>query len=415
MNIISPIKISYKYLLAAKFRSFLTILGIIIGVGSVIVIMAIGQSAQSLILGQISGVGSDLIGVLPGASDDNSPPPAAMGVIIKTLQYDDLEVLADGKTVPEISSGAGYVVGTETAEYEGTSLTASFVGTTSGYIDTENTEMEKGRFISKEEEASLSRVAVIGTKLAKDLFADDDPIGKRLKLKDQNFSVIGILKERGSAGFGLSSQDDTVYIPVKSAQKLILGTDYLGFIRLKVKNADLIPQAIANVKTTLRDRHNIDDSSKDDFSVRDQASAMETVKKVTDVLRYFLLVIGAISLIVGGVGIMNIMLIAVTQRIREVGLRKAVGAKNGDVTIQFLIEAVFISLLGGIIGIIGGITMSFLISAVAKLLKYDWPLIISWQSVFIATAVSIVIGIVFGIYPARKAAKISPMEALRYE
>ncbi len=416
MNIVSPIKISYKYLLAAKLRSFLTILGIIIGVASVIIIMAIGQSAQKLILDQISGVGSDLIGILPGASDDeNSPPPAAMGIIIKTLKYDDLKALTDGKKVPEVSSGAGYVLGTETAEYEGTSVTASFIGTTSGYVLTENTEVEKGRFISEDEEASLSRVAVLGTQIAKDIFGSDDPIGKRIKLKDQNFSVIGLLKKRGSSSFGMSSQDDTIYIPVKSAQKIILGTDHLGFIRLKVKSSELIPQAIANVKATLRDRHNIDDPSKDDFSVRDQASAMETVEKVTNILRYFLLVIGAISLIVGGVGIMNIMLIAVSQRIREVGLRKAVGAKNSDVTFQFLIESVFISFLGGVIGIVSGIVVSFLISVVANILKYDWPFIISWQSVFVATVVSILIGVIFGLYPARKAATISPMEALRYE
>lgn len=415
MDIINPIKISYKYLLAAKFRSFLTILGIIIGVASVIVIMAIGQSAQVLILDQISGVGSNLIGVLPGASDEDGPPAAVMGIITTTLKYEDLIALTNGRNVPEVVSGAGYVTGTEVASYKGVNLTASFNGTTTGYLDVENTEVESGRFFIQDEETNMTRVAVIGINISKDLFNGDDPIGKTVKIKDHNFTVIGILKKRGSAGFGLSSQDDTVFIPIKTAQKLLLGIDHLGFMRLKVKDASLVPEAIANTKATLRERHNIDDPSHDDFSVRDQASAIETIRKVTDVLRYFLLAIGTISLIVGGVGIMNIMLIAVSQRIREVGLRKAVGARNNDVQVQFLIESVFISLLGGVIGIIIGIVVSFFISLVAQFLQYSWPFIISWQSVFVAASVSGAIGVIFGLYPARRASRISPMEALRYE
>lgn len=415
MHILSPIKISYRYLMAAKLRSFLTMLGVIIGVASVIIIMAIGQSAQALILNQISGVGSNLIGILPGASNEDGPPAAAMGIITTTLKYDDLEVLINSRNVPGVVAGAGYVMGTQTAEYKGVNLSASFAGVTSGYIEVENSKMASGRFITKDEEVGLSRVAVVGSNLAKDLFGTDDPLGKIFKLKDQNFTVIGTLDKRGSSGFGTSSQDDSIYVPVKTAQKLLLGINHLGFIRLKINDAALVPSAIANVKTTLRERHNIDDPTNDDFSVRDQASAMETIKKVTDVLRYFLLAIGTISLIVGGVGIMNIMLIAVTQRVREVGLRKAVGAKNGDVRFQFLVESVFISLLGGLVGIISGILFSFLVSVVINLLNYTWPFIISWQSVFVATAVSVVIGVIFGLYPARKASRISPMEALRYE
>lgn len=415
MNILSPIKISYKYLMAAKLRSFLTMLGVVIGVASVIIIMAIGQSAQALILDQISGVGSNLVGVLPGASNEDGPPAAAMGIVTTTLKYADLEALLNRRNVPEVVSGAGYALGTQTAEYKGSSLSASFAGVTSGYIEVENTKIISGRFFSQDEEVSLSRIAVIGNTLAKDLFGSDDPLGKSFKLKDQNFTVIGILDKRGSSGFGTSSQDDSIYVPLRTAQKILLGIDHLGFVRLKIMDAVSVPSAIANVKTTLRESHNIDDPANDDFSVRDQASAMETIKKVTDVLRYFLLAIGTISLIVGGVGIMNIMLIAVTQRIREVGLRKAVGARDSDVRFQFLVESVFISLLGGLLGIVIGILFSLLVSVVINALDYNWPFIISWQSVFVATAVSAVIGIIFGLYPARKASQISPMEALRYE
>jgi putative ABC transport system permease protein len=414
--ILSPIKISYRNLMAAKFRSFLTILGIIIGVASVIIIMSIGQSAQALILDQISGVGSNLIGILPGASEnENSPPPAVMGIIIKTLKYEDLLALINRRNVPEVASGAGYVTGTEAASYNGTNVAASFQGTTASYIDVENAEVESGRFITKDEEANLSKVVVIGKNLAQDLFSGDDPIGKTFKLKDQNFTVIGVFKKRGSSSFGLSSQDDTIFVPLKTAQKLLLGIDHLGYIRLKIKDSTLIPAAIANTKMTLRERHNIDDPSKDDFSVRDQASALNTITNVTNVLRYFLLAIGTISLVVGGVGIMNIMLIAVNQRIREVGLRKAVGAKNNDVRIQFLIESAFISFLGGIIGLIIGVAVSYLISVVAQLLQYNWPFIILWQSIVVAVLVSGGVGIIFGLYPAQKASRVSPMEALRYE
>lgn len=415
MLLLNPIKISYKNLTAAKWRSFLTILGIIIGVASVIIIMAIGQSAQALILGQISGVGSNLIGVLPGASDEKGPPAAVLGISVTTLTYDDLNSLRDGRNVPEAEAGAGYVMGTASAVYNGTTLNASFTGTTASYIEVENANIAQGRFFTKDEETNLARMAILGSTLAQDLFGPDDPLNKVFELKDQNFTVVGVLEERGSTSFGLGSQDDAVFVPLKTAQKLLLGINHLGYARLKVKSADLIPSAIANTKITLRDRHDIDNPADDDFSVRDQASALSAITNVTNILRYFLLTIGAISLIVGGVGIMNIMLIAVNQRIREVGLRKAVGARTDDVMAQFLVESASISLAGGLIGIIIGIFVSYLVSVIVRNLGYDWQFFVSWQSIFVAAAVSILIGIIFGIYPARKASRISPMEALRYE
>jgi len=416
MKLLNPIKISYKNLLAAKFRSFLTMLGIIIGVGSVIIIMAIGQSAQELILDQVKGIGTNLIGVIPGASsDDKSPPAAAMGISITTLTYDDLEALRNPRNIPEAEDGAGYVVGSDTVSYGGLDKALSFTGTTASYINVETAEVENGRFFTKEEEANLSKVAVIGSKMALEFFGNDNPIGKTIKIKEQNFNVIGVFKDRGSSTFGMSSQDDSVFVPLKTGQKILLGINYLSYARLKVKNPDLIPSAIANVKATLRERHHIKDPSKDDFSVRDQASALETITNITDILRYFLLAIGTVSLIVGGVGIMNVMLIAVNQRVREVGLRKAVGARNPEIIAQFLIESATISSLGGIAGIILGILLSFVASVIIQALDYYWPFIISVPSIFVAFGVSVFIGIIFGIYPARKASQISPMEALRYE
>lgn len=416
MKLLNPIKISYKNLTAAKLRSFLTMLGIIIGVGSVILIMAIGQSAQELILDQIKGIGTNLIGVIPGASSsENSPPPAVMGVSTTTFTYDDLEALRSGRNIPEVVAGAGYVIGSETVSYNGQDEEFSFMGTTASYMEVETAELEKGRFFTSEEEINLSKTVVLGSQMAKDFFGNDDPLGKTIKIKEQNFNVVGVFKERGSSAFGLGSQDDSVFVPLKTGQKILLGINYLTFARLKVRSPELIPSAIANTKITLRERHGIKDPAKDDFSVRDQASALEMITNITDILRYFLLAIGTVSLIVGGVGIMNVMLIAVNQRVREVGLRKAVGARNSEIISQFLIESATISSLGGIIGIILGVLLAFLASIIIKALDYFWPLIISPASVFIAFGVSALIGIVFGIYPARKASRISPMEALRYE
>jgi len=402
--------------MANKFRSFLTILGIIIGVGAVIVIMAIGGSAQALILSQISGVGSNLVGVLPGASDEKGPPAQAMGIIITTLTYDDFLALVDKKNVPNVEIGAAYAQGTRTVSYDDNDFTFAIMGTTHEYINVESVELGEGRFFSAEEDTDLSRIAVIGADTKTELFGEDDALGKRIEIKNENFTVVGVLKRKGSSGFGVASPDDSIIVPLKTAQKIVLGFDHLSFLRLKIRNIDEIPKAKEDVKATLRDRHDIDDPKDDDFSVRDIASALETIKNVTNVLKYFLLGVGSISLLVGGVGIMNIMLISVNQRIREVGLRKAVGAKNVTIMIQFLIESVTITLIGGIVGIILGVLIAFVISLVViNIFGYEWEFIVSWQSIAVATTVSILIGLIFGMYPARKASRISPMEALRYE
>ncbi len=413
--LISTIRVSYQNLIAHKLRSFLTILGVIIGVAAVIVIFSIGQSAQDLILSQLRGVGSNLVAVIPGAADEEGPPAAAFGIAITTLKYEDLEELRDEKNVPEVEAGAGYVTGTAIVTYEGEEKTASYVGTTASYLDVENTEVEKGRFFIEDEETNLSRVAVIGSTIAQDLFGDEDPVNKKIEIKDQKLTIIGVMEERGAAAFGMSNQDESIFIPLKTTQELILGINHLGFVRLKVRNEELINSAKANVLLTMREQHDIDDPALDDFSVRDMASALETLTNVTNVLRYFLLAIGTISLLVGGVGIMNIMLISVHQRIREIGVRRAVGAKKIDILIQFIAESATVSFIGGVIGIIVGIGVSFLAAVIIQALGFEWNFILSFWSILVASAVSIAIGVIFGAYPARKASKVSPMEALRYE
>jgi putative ABC transport system permease protein len=413
MNISSPIKISVKYLLAAKFRSFLTILGIIIGIASVIVVMAIGGSAQKLILNQVSGVGSNLIGVLPGASEEDGPPASAMGIVVTTLKYVDLRALQEKRNVPNLVNAVAYVSGSAPVKSKNSSYQVSYQGVTASLIDVEDIKLQSGRFFIKEEDTNLAHVAVLGANRARDLFPNEDPIGKTITIKDLSFTVVGILSERGSVGF--SNTDDIIYVPLFSAQKLLLGIDYVNFMRIKIDASSNVDRAVIDVKKTLREQHKIKDDANDDFSVRNSAQALETMTTVTNILKYFLAAVAAISLIVGGVGIMNIMLISVNQRVREVGLRKAVGAKNVHIISQFLIEAIFITLIGGILGIIFGVLVAFLAAVIIKSLGYDWEFIVTLSSILLATSVSVVIGIIFGIYPARKASQISPMEALRYE
>ncbi|MEI7891262.1 MAG: ABC transporter permease [bacterium] len=399
--------------MAAKFRSFLTILGIIIGIASVIIVMAIGASAQQLILAQVSGAGSNLIGILPGASNDKGPPASALGIVTTTFKQRDLDAILLKKNVPNVVAASGYVSGIGSAKYKNNSNEASFQGVSADFISVEKNDLSFGRFFTVEENTGLARVAVLGAKKAKDLFGSDDPIGKIFSLKDVNFTVIGILAEKG--GSAVSNPDDLVYVPILTAQKIMLGIDYLNFARIKVDKPENVERATADIKYTLRIAHKIKNSSDDDFSVRNTAQALDIITNITNVLKYFLAGIAAISLLVGGIGIMNIMLISVNQRIREVGLRKAVGARNRHIITQFLIESVFITMIGGVIGIILGIFISFIASIIINALGYKWDFLISFSSIIVATIVSMLIGILFGIYPAKKAARISPMEALRYD
>ena len=414
MRFSDPAKIAYNNLKAAKFRSFLTILGIVIGIAAVIIIIAVGSSAQELILDQVKGIGSNLIGVLPGAAEEKGPPASALGIVITTLKYDDLKALLRKGNVPNVVDGAGYISGNETVQYEDIDKNYTFRGTTASYIDVESAKIAKGRFFTKEEEASLARLAVLGTEVAADLFGQGgDAIGKKIKIGDQSFEVIGVFEERGAAAF--SNQDTAIFIPLFTAQKIMLGVDYLNFVRLKVDKEENIDRAKADVITTLREQHDIKKPQDDDFSVRDQKTGLEAITRVTGAIKYFLAAIAAISLLVGGVGIMNTMLISVNQRIREVGLRKAIGAKNRVIMLQFLMESVVITLIGGVIGILTGVAVSALAALIIQKLGYHWPFIVTFSSIVLAVSISALVGIFFGIYPARRAAKLNVVEALRYE
>ncbi|MFZ1720432.1 MAG: ABC transporter permease [Candidatus Moraniibacteriota bacterium] len=413
MKLSDPIKISYRSLTASKTRFLLTVLGIVIGVASVIMVMAIGASAQRLILSQVEKVGSNLVGILPGASEEDGPPASAFGIITTTLTNDDLKAIRERRNAPHLIAVSGYVSGSATIEGGGESFEVSYQGVSPDMITVESTKVAEGRFFFAEEESNLSRVIVLGATRAGELFPDRDPIGETVKLKDIPFRVVGVLAERGSTAF--SNPDVLVFVPLAAAQKLLLGINYLNFARGKVDTPENVDRTAQDITILLRDRHQIEDGEQSDFSVRNTAAAIGILTNITNVLKYFLIAIASISLLVGGIGIMNSMLISVSQRVREIGLRKAVGARPHHVILQFLIESSFITLAGGIIGILFGILFSFIAAIIIPKLGYDWEFLVPLASLAIGFGVSFVIGIIFGLYPAIKASRVSPMEALRYE
>ncbi len=413
MKISDPIKIAYRSLTTSKLRFALTVLGVVIGVAAVIMVMAIGASAQKLVLSQIENVGSNLVGILPGASEETGPPASAMGIVTTTFKNDDLKALRERRNVPHLLALSGYVSGSATIESDTESFEASFQGVSPDMIEVENIAVEQGRFFAPEEESDLSRVVVLGASRAKDLFPNRDPIGETVTIKKNLFKVIGVLEERGSAAF--SNPDTMVYVPLETAQKILLGIDYLNFARGKVDAPENIERTMADITTTLRDQHDLEDDEESDFSVRSTKAALGILTNITDVLTYFLIAIASLSLLVGGIGIMNSMLISVSQRIREIGLRKAVGARPQHIIIQFLIESSFITLLGGFIGIFFGVGIAYLASLIIPQFGYDWQFLVPFSSVVIGFTVSLSIGMIFGLYPAIKASHVSPMEALRYE
>lgn len=402
-------------LLANKARSFLTMLGIIIGVAAVIMIMSVGAGAQSLILSQIESLGSNLVGVLPGGSDEDEPPASIMGIVITTLKYEDVLALKKKKNVPNLQDVVAFYNGVGDVQWQSNSYNTNLSGCTSDYIAVEGGSLKSGRFFTQAEERNLSKVVVLGSAVKDELFGNSDAVGERVKIKKHIFEVIGVMEERGTVAF--QNYDDKVFIPLRTMQKLISGVEHVSLIRARVDSENNIPRAIEDIKQILREQHGISDSSgqNDDFTVRSADQALDIITTITDALKYFLAAMASLSLVVGGIGIMNIMLVSVKERTREIGLRKAVGASSTGILSQFLTETIFITIIGGIIGIIFGVTISYFIAVGVQLAGYDWKFAVSPVSILLGIGVAGLVGLIFGLYPAHQASQMEPVEALRYE
>ncbi|MEN8251988.1 MAG: ABC transporter permease [Patescibacteria group bacterium] len=295
------LKITLQNFFAAKMRTFLTVLGIVIGIAAVMIVMSVGSSAQDVILDQIRVVGSDLVGILPGAAEDDGPPPSAMGIVVTTLVNSDLEAIRKETNVPHALAVSGYVTGNDVVQYKSYSKSYTYQGVSADMINVESNKIEKGRFFDEAEDESVAQVAVLGAKIAKKVFDDEDAVGKKIKIGSASFRVIGVMEERGTTM--VSNYDEMIYIPLKTAQKNMLGINHLNFIRMKVDHEDNVLTTQEDVKLLLRSRHDIADGEEGDFSVRNIASALTTINNVTNIMKYFLTAVASIALIVGGLGL----------------------------------------------------------------------------------------------------------------
>ena len=395
---------AWASLIANKMRSILTMLGIIIGVAAVIALVSIGNGVKQDIQNSISSLGSNLLMVMPGAPRTPGVRPSAGSM--KSLKVSDYEAIAklDGVKAASPMTNGSYVV-----IYQNKNWTTSVSGVSYNYLDVNNWSMKSGRFLSEKNVQNRERVAVVGKTVVKNLFGDEDPVGAEIRVKNIPFRIIGVLNSKGSGAMG-NDQDDMVVIPYTTAMERVEGVDYLRMIYVVGKDENGIDRLQSDIENLLRVRHGIKDTNLDDFNIQNMNSIMETMEETTGTLTLFLGAVAAISLVVGGIGIMNIMLVSVTERTREIGIRKALGATYSVIVTQFLIEAVVISLMGGIIGIILGIGSSKLIGMASGM-----STVISIPTIGMSFAFSMAIGLIFGIYPARKAAKLNPIDALHYE
>lgn len=412
MRLTYSIKNAITGLKTNKTRSFLTILGIVIGITAIILVMSLGQGAQNLILGQIQGLGSKTVAVIPGR--EPTGPSDSAQIFSDSLKEKDLVALEKKSNVPNLAKVMPIVFGGETGLYENETYRLSIFGGTELISSIFDLIPEYGQFFTDDDVKSRADVVVIGSKVKDELFGDKNAVGEKIKIKNKSFRVIGVLPKKGQVSF--FNFDEIAVLPYTTAQEYIFGIKYFHRLIIEAddeKNLDLVAE---DIRITLRNSHNITDPKKDDFFVQTQADLAQRIGTVTVALTLFLIAMASISLFVGGIGIMNIMLVSVTERTKEIGLRKSIGATNRDILTQFLIEAVLLTVLGGIIGIIMGASLSLVVAEIlSRAASLSWTFTFPWNGAALGIAVSAVIGLIFGIYPASKAAKKSPMEALRYE
>lgn len=399
-------------------RTILTTLGITIGIGTVILVLSAGEGFKSYINSQVDSFGSNTVFVevsVPAStrqransSSNQANNPASNAIPITTLKNRDVE---DIKNIPNVKNAYGAAIGQQITTYKNVSKNVFIFGADAARFDIDKGEIVLGRGYTTEENTSLAQVAILGSKVAEDLFDQEDPLGKLIRIGNYNFEVIGVYGPKG----GFDGQDDQVFIPLSTLQKKILGTDYLIYAVVQLednKKADITTLDMADI---LRRNHFITDPIRDDFKITTQAESLEIFNTILQAVTFLLIAIAAISLIVGGVGVMNIMYVIVTERIGEIGLKKALGATNRDILYEFLIEAILLTLLGGFFGIITGSLLALLISKIAENFGLVWEFIVPFWGIILSVSVSMIIGIVFGVFPARNASMLNPIEALNKE
>lgn len=403
--------IAYKGILEHSFRSLLTVLGIVIGIGAVVLIMSLGKSTEKLILDQVSSVGTHSIFIEPGPGDDSG--------IATQADFEDMTIadVRDLERLSFVEYAVPYIITQGLLSHLENYLNADIVGATPQTVPYDNITVESGRFFDDADVRGATRVAVIGSTIADELFPNEDPIGKRMKIKKTTFEIIGVLEEQGAQFF--MDYDQRVYIPYTSMQTYIVNIDYFYYFGVSVSQSYAVNDVIPEIRTVLRDNRNIDnpsnDLSLDNFAVRTQEQAEDMLGTVTVILQLLLTAIAAISLLVGGIGIMNIMLVSVSERTKEIGLRLAIGARTEDIKNQFLTEALLLTGVGAIIGMAFGGLLAWGAQFILQQSFSDWTFVLPLSTVALAIGVALVVGVVFGVYPAVQASKLNPVEALRKE
>jgi putative ABC transport system permease protein len=412
MTLQHKLKIALTGLTTNRSRSFLTILGIVIGITSIILVVSLGAGAQDLILGQVQGLGTNTIAVIPGR--EPTGPSDTAQLFSNSLKIKDVVALSNKANVPHLKTIMPTVIGADTSSYESNAYQTNIFGATELMASIFDMKLKNGVFFTQDDVLSRTDVVVIGSKVSENLFEGSNPVGQKIKIKNRNFRVVGELEPTG--GGSLFNFDSMAIMPYSTAQDYLLGIKYFQRIIMQSETDALVAITADDVRQTLRESHNLGDNEKDDFTVQTQQDLADRLSTITGALTWFLVAVASIALFVGGVGIMNIMLVAVTERTREIGLRKALGATDGDILWQFLIEAVMLTALGGVVGIILGAVLAFVISLIlSKGLNVDWTFTFPWGGAALGFFVSAAIGLIFGGYPASKASKKSPIEALRYE
>lgn len=402
-----------------KSRTFLTTLGIMIGIGTVVLVLATGNGFKGYIDAQVELFGSNTLTIetiIPASTKarnqgaENGGPAALNAVPVTTFRNKDIE---DIRNLPNVVNAYGATFGQQVTTYRNISKNSLIFGADAARFDIDKGVIYEGRPFTEEENRSLAQVAVLGYDIAEDFFGNTNGIGKYIRIGNYNFEVIGIYERRGS--FGASNDDAQIYIPIRTLQKKITGIDYLFYGIVELENPNIGEATALDVADVMRRNHDISDENQDDFLVRTQEQNLETFNTILNGITFLLIAIALISLIVGGVGVMNIMYVVITERIGEIGLKKALGARNKDILFEFLIEAILLTLLGGIIGILTGGFLAFIIAKVAQGYGFDWPFSVPILGIILAVSLSMAVGIIFGVFPARNASKLNPIEALNKE